>query len=115
MSDSQKLHDNNPTSEPPDPTFNLSNFGEPLTEEDFHSLERSSWIDRQTAIAAGLRRVDRFSGADMVARKDAAKKTTRVLFSPTSFQGNHTHIATGFVGTFLTINRAKRVASRKST
>lgn len=42
--------------------------GGPLTERDFEKLERESWIDRDTAIIAGFKRVDSIEGAQLVGR-----------------------------------------------
>jgi Domain of unknown function (DUF3854)/Domain of unknown function (DUF927) len=48
-------------------------MGGQLTEEDFRRLNEESWIDRETALAAGLRRFDRFSGAEIVGRRDGER------------------------------------------
>lgn len=73
MSDSLAKADRKPTACDKNATPAGIQIGVPLTEKDFRKLEDESWIDRETALAAGLRRFDRFSGAEIVGRKDAGK------------------------------------------
>ena len=47
----------------------LEQIGSPLLPEDFANLERR-WIDRDLAIAAGIRRVDSATGAWVIGRRD---------------------------------------------
>jgi hypothetical protein len=44
--------------------------GQPLTEADFSKLERESWISRELAEAARLRRADSIEGAEIVGRNN---------------------------------------------
>jgi P4 family phage/plasmid primase-like protien len=52
------------------PPKNKSSIGEPLSALDLERLHRESWIDRATAEAAGLRRVDSALGAEIVGRRN---------------------------------------------
>src|SRR5947209_2386823 len=63
-----------------------------LNEEDFRSLEASSWIDRQTATLAGLRRVDSLAAAEMLRRSDGARRDYAGILFPYVLPGRqHPH------------------------
>jgi hypothetical protein len=68
--------------------------GSVLAPDDYEKLEASSWIPRELAQQALLRRVTSAEGADIVGRPRA--ETTKALCSRTSGPASRTFARTGF-------------------
>lgn len=86
-------------------------FGKPLSESDYATLD-ASWISREIADAAMLRRVDEYEAGEVIGQK-RRRNCAGVLF-PTTGQANRTLLTTACAAIIL-IGRWARMASRSRT
>ena len=80
MSDSRTRSSEDPPIHQLASTVRFPLAGQPLTQDDFRSLETSSWIDPETAILAGLRRVDSLLLVKCSDERRRSSELLRILF-----------------------------------